>query len=161
MRMLFLVLFIWRYYIPMIEDCSIFLRLFLKRHLSIVHAFLVWEPVNRYLFNICLQNCIMSAGCRVVCVWDWARLHDAESGAPLHRVWRDSKRDLSHSRALRALLLTDHASRAGFTYVNLVSFFFIKKLVRKIPPVRFQDINVSYVLKNSFIVHMVLQIILV
>lgn len=58
-------------------------------------------------------------GCRVVCLWDWSRLH-SEAGEALHRVWRDAKREQTRSRALRALLLTNDSARTGYTVVTSV-----------------------------------------
>ncbi|XP_059061581.1 DENN domain-containing protein Crag isoform X2 [Achroia grisella] len=50
-------------------------------------------------------------GCSVQCSWDVSRLH-SEAGAALYRAWRARRTHTQHSRALQALLLTEHHANA-------------------------------------------------
>ncbi|XP_037292276.1 DENN domain-containing protein Crag isoform X2 [Manduca sexta] len=59
-------------------------------------------------------------GCRVVCGWEWARAGGGgggggggeEGGVSLHRAWRLRRANTQRSRALQALLLTEHDAAA-------------------------------------------------
>ncbi|XP_026326153.1 DENN domain-containing protein Crag-like [Hyposmocoma kahamanoa] len=51
------------------------------------------------------------SACRVLCAWDLPRLH-ADAGVALYAAWRRRRRATRRSRALQALLLTEHLQAA-------------------------------------------------
>ncbi|CAH0399446.1 unnamed protein product [Chilo suppressalis] len=55
-------------------------------------------------------------GCRVICSWDLVRLH-SEAGVALHRAWRERRAEHQRSRAVRALLLTEHDRSATHSVI--------------------------------------------
>ncbi|CAG4943676.1 unnamed protein product, partial [Parnassius apollo] len=66
-------------------------------------------------------------GCVVRCYWEGSRAGEAcgaggagEAGAPLHAVWRARRAQPPRSQQLRALLLTEHDSRAAHTVILAV-----------------------------------------
>ncbi|XP_045776028.1 DENN domain-containing protein Crag isoform X2 [Maniola jurtina] len=65
-----------------------------------------------------LPDTVKSAGVRVVCEWESARLAEGEAQA-LYRAWR-GRRQQPRSRQLRALLLTDHDCNAHQSVVAAV-----------------------------------------
>ncbi|XP_026750235.2 DENN domain-containing protein Crag isoform X2 [Galleria mellonella] len=54
---------------------------------------------------------VEKSGCSVRCSWDVSRLH-GEAGAALYRAWRARRTHTQRSRALQALLLTEHHAAA-------------------------------------------------
>ncbi|XP_045538739.1 DENN domain-containing protein Crag [Papilio machaon] len=65
-----------------------------------------------------------NSGCVVQCCWEMSRGsgggEGAEAGAPLHTVWRARRAQPPRSQQLRALLLTEHDSRAAQTVIVAV-----------------------------------------
>ncbi|CAH2049264.1 unnamed protein product, partial [Iphiclides podalirius] len=77
------------------------------------------------------QSCdaLHNSGCVVRCCWEGARGEAGEGGAgaagggagePLHVVWRARRAQPPRSQQLRALLLTEHDSRAAHTVILAV-----------------------------------------
>ncbi|XP_068622803.1 DENN domain-containing protein Crag [Battus philenor] len=66
-----------------------------------------------------------NTGCMVRCCWEGARGtggagESVEAGAPLHVVWKARRAQPPRSQQLRALLLTEHDSRAAHTVILAV-----------------------------------------
>ncbi|KAM3965518.1 LOW QUALITY PROTEIN: DENN domain-containing protein Crag [Aphomia sociella] len=73
----------------------------------------------KYQSTDALTETEKTGGCRVECSWDLWRLH-SEAGAALYRAWRARRSRSQRSRALQALLLTDHDAGATHSIVLTV-----------------------------------------